>query len=83
MTGKIVVIGAGAAGVMAALTAAQKNKVILIEKNDRIGKKLFITGKGRCNVTNACDADGFFNSVVTNSKFMYLSLIHISEPTRP
>lgn len=47
------VIGAGAAGVMAALTAAQKNKVILIEKNDRIGKKLFITGKGRCNVTNA------------------------------
>ncbi|MBD4433780.1 FAD-dependent oxidoreductase, partial [Xanthomonas citri pv. citri] len=66
MTGKIVVIGAGAAGVMAALTAAQKNKVILIEKNDRIGKKLFITGKGRCNVTNACDADGFFNSVVTN-----------------
>ena len=57
MTGKIVVIGAGAAGVMAALTAAQKNKVILIEKNDRIGKKLFITGKGRCNVTNACDAD--------------------------
>ena len=67
MTGKIVVIGAGAAGVMAALTAAQKNKVILIEKNDRIGKKLFITGKGRCNVTNACDADGFFNSVVTNS----------------
>ena len=62
MTGKIVVIGAGAAGVMAALTAAQKNKVILIEKNDRIGKKLFITGKGRCNVTNACDADGFFNS---------------------
>ena len=73
MTGKIVVIGAGAAGVMAALTAAQKNKVILIEKNDRIGKKLFITGKGRCNVTNACDADGFFNSVVTNSKFMYSS----------
>ena len=58
---------------MAALTAAQKNKVILIEKNDRIGKKLFITGKGRCNVTNACDADGFFNSVVTNSKFMYSS----------
>ena len=73
MTGKIVVIGAGAAGVMAALTAAQKNKVILIEKNDRIGKKLFITGKGRCNVTNAYDADGFFNSVVTNSKFMYSS----------
>lgn len=73
MTGKIVVIGAGAAGVMAALTAAQKNMVILIEKNDRIGKKLFITGKGRCNVTNACDADGFFNSVVTNSKFMYSS----------
>ena len=56
---------------MAALTAAQKNKVILIEKNDRIGKKLFITGKGRCNVTNA--SDGFFNSVVTNSKFMYSS----------
>lgn len=73
MSGKIVVIGAGAAGIMAALSAAKDSKVVIIEKNDRIGKKLFITGKGRCNVTNACDPDGFFNSVVTNSKFMYSS----------
>ena len=73
MTKKIVVIGAGAAGMMAAITAGKTADVLLIEKNDRVGKKLFITGKGRCNVTNAGDADVFFNSVVTNSKFMYSS----------
>lgn len=73
MAKKIVVIGAGAAGMMAAITAGKTADVLLIEKNDRVGKKLFITGKGRCNVTNAGDADVFFNSVVTNSKFMYSS----------
>ncbi len=73
MAKKIVVIGAGAAGKMAAITAGKTADVLLIEKNDRVGKKLFITGKGRCNVTNAGDADVFFNSVVTNSKFMYSS----------
>lgn len=72
----IVVIGAGAAGMMAALAAAdadKDNKIILLEKNDRVGKKLFITGKGRCNVTNACEPERFFNSVVSGSKFMYSS----------
>lgn len=73
MAGRIVVIGAGAAGIMAALSAGRNREVILLEKNDRIGKKLFITGKGRCNVTNACDADDFFRAVVSNSKFMYSS----------
>lgn len=78
MTGKIVVIGAGAAGVMAALTAAQKNKVILIEKNDRIGKKLFITGKGRCNVTNACDADGFLIQWSRTASLCTAPFIHLT-----
>ena len=73
MAKKIVVIGAGAAGMMAAITAGKTSEVILLEKNDRVGKKLFITGKGRCNVTNAGDAEAFFDSVVTNSKFMYSS----------
>ena len=45
----------------------------LFEKNDRLGRKLFITGKGRCNLTNACDMEGLFDAVVTNSKFLYSS----------
>ena len=69
---KIIVVGGGAAGMMAAITAAENGcEVVLFEKNDRLGKKLFITGKGRCNLTNAGDADRFFQSVTTNSKFMY------------
>lgn len=67
----IVVIGGGAAGMIAAITAADSAKVVLIEKNDRLGKKLFITGKGRCNLTNACEDSRFFNAVTTNAKFMY------------
>lgn len=70
----IIVVGGGASGMMAAITAAEMNhKVMLLEKNDRLGKKLFITGKGRCNLTNACDDTRFFSAVVTNSKFMYSS----------
>lgn len=69
----IVIIGAGAAGMMAAITAAKQSEVYLLEKNDRVGKKLFITGKGRCNVTNAGDDESFFRAVVTNSKFMFSS----------
>lgn len=69
---KVVVIGGGAAGMMAAATAAQKGcRVVLLEKNDKLGRKLFITGKGRCNLTNACDMDGLFGNVVTNPKFLY------------
>lgn len=69
---KILVIGGGAAGMMAAYSAAmQGNEVILFEKNEKLGKKIFITGKGRCNVTNACEVEDLFNNIVTNKKFMY------------
>ena len=72
---KIIVIGGGAAGMMAAITAAgNNNKVVLVEKNEKLGKKIFITGKGRCNFTNAGDSDDLMNSIVTNKKFMYSSL---------
>ncbi len=71
---KIIVVGGGAAGMMAAAAASETcGDVTLIEKNEKLGKKLFITGKGRCNLTNACDSDGFFNSCMKNSKFMYSS----------
>jgi hypothetical protein len=68
-----VVIGGGASGMMAAVAAAEnkENKVILIEKNEKLGKKLFITGKGRCNVTNAADMETLFKNVVSNPKFLY------------
>ncbi len=67
-----IVIGGGPSGMMAALTAAgDGKKVILIERNGRLGKKLSITGKGRCNVTNDCDAEEFFNNVPRNPKFLY------------
>lgn len=69
---KIIVIGGGAAGMFAALAAAEgKNTVLLLEKNEKLGKKLFITGKGRCNLTNAGDMDDLFAHVVTNRKFLY------------
>ncbi len=69
---KVIVVGGGAAGMMAAITAARSgHKVTLIEKNEKLGKKIFITGKGRCNFTNAGDSEDIFNSVVTNKKFLY------------
>ncbi len=68
----VVIIGGGAAGMMAGIILAEKGyKPTILEKNDKLGKKLFITGKGRCNLTNDCDNDIFFKNVVTNSKFMY------------
>lgn len=64
-------IGAGAAGLLCAGGLAEAgHEVVLIEKNDRVGRKLFITGKGRCNLTNACDARTFLENVVTNPKFL-------------
>lgn len=67
-----VVIGGGAAGMIAAAAAAENGRpVILLEKNEKLGKKLYITGKGRCNVTNACERDKFFENIVTNPKFLY------------
>lgn len=71
---KVLVIGGGAAGMFAAIFAARNgNEVHVLEKNEKLGKKLFITGKGRCNITNASDMDTLFESVVTNSKFLYSS----------
>lgn len=68
----VVVVGGGAAGMLAAIFAARNGRmVILLEKNDRLGKKLFITGKGRCNITNAGDIEDLFHNVVTNKKFLY------------
>lgn len=72
---KVLVIGGGAAGMMAGLTAASKgHDVTIIEKNNKLGKKLFLTGKGRCNLTNACDMEELFANIVTNPKFLYSSL---------
>lgn len=71
---KVLVIGGGAAGMFAAVAAAENgNEVFLYEKNEKLGKKLFITGKGRCNLTNACDMDTLFSAVVSNPRFLYSS----------
>jgi predicted Rossmann fold flavoprotein len=70
----IAVIGGGAAGMMAAIAAADAGaRVVLFEKNEKLGKKIYITGKGRCNFTNNCDHDDFFKAVVSNPRFLYSS----------
>lgn len=71
---KVAVVGGGAAGMMAAIFAARNgNEVFLYEKNEKLGKKLFITGKGRCNLTNTADMEELFDAVVSNPKFLYSS----------
>lgn len=71
---KVAVVGGGAAGMMAAVFAARnENEVYLYEKNEKLGKKLFITGKGRCNLTNTADMEEVFAAVVSNPKFLYSS----------
>ena len=75
---KIVVVGGGAAGLLAAGKAAEKADVTLIEKNDRVGMKLGITGKGRCNITNNADIEDFFAQYPRNSKFLYSALYNFT-----
>ena len=70
-----IIIGGGAAGMFASIIAAQQgHKVLLIERNDRLGKKLLITGKGRCNITNACTAQVVLQNVPRNGKFLYSAM---------
>ena len=72
---KVIVIGGGAAGLMAALSAAEAGaSVTLLEGNEKLGKKIYITGKGRCNVTNACEPAAFMNRVVKNPRFLFSAL---------
>ena len=72
---KICIVGGGASGMMAAYTSAKNgNKVVLIEKNEKLGKKVYITGKGRCNLTCAVDNAEFLNSVVKNPKFLFSAI---------
>ena len=72
---EVLVIGAGPAGMMAAGTAAQNGAAVtIVDRNRRPGRKLLITGKGRCNVTNNCDTRDFIASVPTNGRFLYSAL---------
>ncbi len=74
---KVVIIGGGPAGMMAAYGVAQasiEHEVVIIEQNEKLGKKLYITGKGRCNVTNASDLETVFDHIITNPKFLYSAL---------
>lgn len=76
---KVIIVGGGPAGMLSAIIAARKgNQVDLYEKNDKLGKKLYITGKGRCNITNACDPETFFEHVITNPKFLYSSFYNFN-----
>ncbi|MDL2249978.1 NAD(P)/FAD-dependent oxidoreductase [Lachnospiraceae bacterium OttesenSCG-928-J05] len=71
---EVLIIGGGAAGMIAGISAAREGATVTIfEKNEKLGKKLFITGKGRCNLTNGCESEGFFEQVISNKKFMYSS----------
>ena len=71
-TTDLIVIGGGAAGMMAALFAAREGlRVTLVERNEKLGKKIYITGKGRCNLTNMADMDDFMKSIIRNPRFLY------------
>ena len=72
MSHNIIVVGGGPAGMMAAIAAAEAGaSVSLLESNERLGKKLNITGKGRCNLTNQCERDGFLQNIPCNGRFLY------------
>lgn len=75
---KVIVVGGGPAGIMAAMASSKQNEVILIERNSEIGKKLKLTGGGRCNITNNRNIEDFFDKVVNNKKFLYSSFYTFS-----
>lgn len=75
---KIAIIGAGPAGLLAGGFLSSNHEVHIFDKNEKCGKKLYITGKGRCNLTNNCNKDEFFNNVVNGKKFMYSSINQFS-----
>ena len=78
MQNRIIVIGGGAAGMMAAIYASRAGaEVVLLEKNEKLGKKVYITGKGRCNVTNASEREEFLRHVFRNPRFLYASLAEL------
>ena len=71
----VIVIGGGPAGMFSAITAAERgSRVLLLEANDRLGKKLLITGKGRCNVTNDCTSQEILQNVPRNGRFLYSAM---------
>ena len=73
-----IVVGGGAAGMMAALSAAESGaRVTLLERNEKLGKKLYITGKGRCNLTNAADMEQYQRSIFRNPRFMYAAFANL------
>ena len=73
---KTVVIGGGAAGMMCAYYSALSGaQTVLLEQNEKLGKKLYITGKGRCNITNDCTCEEFLENVVTNPRFLYSAIV--------
>lgn len=77
--GDLLIVGGGAAGMMAAVAAAGEGRAVrLFERNEKLGKKIYITGKGRCNLTNACEIGAFLGNVVTNPKFLYHALYEFS-----
>ena len=79
MIDRVIVIGAGAAGLLAAGKAAERSReVLLLEKNDRVGKKLLISGKGRCNITNNTDIEGLIQNTPGNGNFLYSSFYTFS-----
>ncbi|MGH4126000.1 MAG: NAD(P)/FAD-dependent oxidoreductase [Clostridium sp.] len=75
---KVIVVGGGPAGIMAAISSAKNSEVILIERNKEIGAKLRLTGGGRCNITNNRDIEEFFDKIVSNKKFLYSALYTFS-----